>query len=81
MSKLVQLMVHSFNMADVEDPDIYVASPIIDWQKTEVGKWVMEHGIDPSYNIQGDIGYGGYKVTITSKFTESDATFFSLKYK
>ena len=81
MSKLVQLMVHSFNMTDVEDPDIYVASPILDWQKTELGKWVMEHGVDPSYSIQADIENYGYKVIITSKFTESDATFFSLKYK
>jgi len=82
MKKLVHMQVHSFTMGDVEDPEIYVAHPILEWEKTEMGKWVMENGIEPTFSIGADMNYGyGYRVVIRCKFTEEDATFFSLKYK
>ena len=29
-------------MGDVEDPEIYCAEPIYQWQQTPAGKWCME---------------------------------------
>ena len=40
--KTFKFTVHTFNMGDVEDPEIYVAGPLFDWQQTEKGKWIME---------------------------------------
>jgi hypothetical protein len=35
------ICVHEFTMGDVEDPDLYAAQPLIEWEKSESGQWVM----------------------------------------
>jgi hypothetical protein len=30
-------------MGDVEDPELYAAAPIIEWEKSEKGQWLHEH--------------------------------------
>jgi len=42
-----QYVFHTFRMGDVEDPELYAAPPILEWQKTEQGCWVMAHCPDP----------------------------------
>ena len=44
--KTHKFTVHTFNMGDVEDPEIYAAGPLFEWQNTENGKWVMENAVD-----------------------------------
>jgi len=76
------MILHSFIIADVEDPEIYAAGPILDWQKTEEGKWVMENVIEhPIFHITLDNDAFAYKVIITGKLTPEATTFFTLKYK
>lgn len=29
---------HRFNLSDVEDPEIYAAQPIWEWEQTEIGR-------------------------------------------
>jgi hypothetical protein len=71
--------VHKFRMGDVEDPDIYVAGPIYDWQQTDHGKWVMKHGKDPIYHIQADPMNYGYQVVIQSHITPKRWTEYVLR--
>lgn len=71
---------HSFVMGDVEDPEIYMASPIHEWQQTEMGRWVMQNAKDPRYNMQWDLYNYGHKVIISGMLSESDHTFFMLKW-
>jgi hypothetical protein len=33
------MILHEFTMGDVEDPYLYAAFPISEWQATEHGKW------------------------------------------
>ena len=61
-----EVVVHTFTMGDVEDPDIYIASPISDWQQTDHGSWVMKHGRDPTYHLMSDPINFGHKVIITA---------------
>ena len=42
----VNCIVHTITMGDVEDPDLYIAHPIYEWQKTEAGEWVMDNAVD-----------------------------------
>ena len=42
----MSIELHEFNMGDVEDPYLYAAEPIYQWQQTEKGKWAMEHALD-----------------------------------
>ena len=75
------MIVHSFNMGDVEDPEIYAAVPLHDWQQTEQGKWVMEHAIKkPEFFIRMGDHYG-YKIVIEAKFRQEDEVWYNLKFK
>ena len=71
----------SFSLADVEDPDIYAAFPIMEWQKTDHGKWCMEHAITtPSYQIMTDANTYSYKCVIYGELEDKDYTFYQLKW-
>jgi hypothetical protein len=66
-------------MGDVDDVEIYIASPIYDWQQTDHGKWVMTHGKDPAYHIHADPITYGYQVTITAHITPKRWTEYILR--
>jgi hypothetical protein len=67
-------------MGDVEDPEIYLAAPVYEWQQTEAGKWVMENGKDLQYRVDPNMNTMGYRVVIYGSLEEKDHTFFKLKY-
>jgi hypothetical protein len=72
---------HTFTMADVEDPYLYAAFPISEWQKTEHGSWVMKHAIgEPTFFCQADPGTYGFRVSITGELTDRDCTYFKLRW-
>lgn len=75
-----EYLFHTFRMGDVEDPQIYAAQPIYEWQQTEQGQWVMEHSTDPSFRINNDAYNWGYTITISGPLSEKDAVFFNLKW-
>ena len=76
------MILHTFNMGDVEDPYLYAAFPISEWQDTEHGKWVMENVLEPPvFNIDIDPHQYGYRVTIVGELKPEAATFFKLKYQ
>lgn len=67
--------------SNIEDPDIFAAEPILEWQKTEQGKWIMENATEiPSYHITVGTDWIGYVVNITADLSEDDYTFWLLKW-
>jgi len=74
------VLFHEFRLGDVEDPEIYAAGPILDWEKTDAGQWVMEHAHDPTFRISVDQNTFGYKVAITGGLEERDEVYYRLKY-
>lgn len=78
----MKVCVYEFNMGDVEDPEIYAAKPLFDWQNSDEGKWVLEHATDtPEWHISISHETYGYKCYVTANLEGADLTFFSLKYK
>jgi hypothetical protein len=78
---MIKTVVHNFRLGDVEDPEIYVAEPIYQWQQTDAGRWVMEHSQPkPEWTLSLDANSFGYRVHITATFSDKDATYFLLKY-
>ena len=73
-------LVHQLRLGDVDDPDIYAAAPIWDWQQTEHGKWVMENGFDPTYSITTDYLTMGYIVAIHAHFTPKQWTEYLFRF-
>ena len=53
--KIHTVVVHRFRMGDVEDPDLYAAQPLWEWQESEMGAWVMKHAVQtPEWHRQMD---------------------------
>ena len=73
--------VHEIRMGDVEDPDIYVAAPIWEWQQTDAGRFVMEHAVDKPYWIQHR-DHSSYHLLyrIMARLSEQNEVFWRLKY-
>lgn len=72
--------VHEITLGDVEDPDLWVASPIWEWQQTEAGKFVMEHAEGQPYWISStDYATWGTKYRIMARLSEQNETFWKLK--
>jgi hypothetical protein len=64
-----ELVVHEFTLGDVEDPDLYAAQPLWEWQESEFGQWVMKNAADtPTWHRMADPMSMGYKYRITAKF-------------
>lgn len=77
----MKIPVHTFNLGDVDDVDIYAAGPIYEWQKTDAGKWVMERSKpEPYWTIGFDHLSYGHRVTIIANLEDADATYYNLKW-
>jgi hypothetical protein len=77
----IRVIFFQFSMGDVEDPEIYCASPIWDWLQTDYGIWCKEHSQEPiAYTINIDVNIYGYKCTVYGSLTEEDFTFHQLKW-
>ena len=75
------ICVHEFSMGDVEDPDLYAAQPISEWQDSEAGKFVMEHAVESPWWVRTvDAATYGFEFAIMARMKESDQTFYKLKY-
>ena len=64
-----ELVVHSFTMGDVEDPDLYAAEPLMKWEQSDFGQWCMKNAADtPTWYRMADPISFGYKYEIRAKF-------------
>jgi hypothetical protein len=81
IEELHKIVVHSFSVGDAEDPDIYAAQPLWDWQESEKGKWVMEHSIQPPvWRRDLDFVTYGYRYAIVAELPGPRATEYYLKW-
>jgi len=81
-SDIIECVVHTIQMSDVEDPDLFVADPICKWQKTEEGKWIMQHSNPtPIWRRYHDPNNYGYSYSINAFLKSKDYVFWSLKFK
>jgi hypothetical protein len=80
--RISNIVVHEFSMGDVEDPDLYAAQPISEWQNSAAGQFVMTHAVEKPYWTRTiDQASYGYRYVIVARMREPDQTFFRLKFK
>jgi hypothetical protein len=80
-SEFKDKVVYKFRLGDVEDPEIYAADPLYQWEQSEQGKWVKEVSLEtPTWYIRPCMESMGYQVIVTAKLTDRDQIFFDLKY-
>lgn len=76
-----EVIVHSFTMGDVEDPDLYAAQPLMAWQESEAGQWIMTNALDtPEWHRMADPISFGYKYYITAKLSGPALTEYWLRH-
>jgi hypothetical protein len=81
VEEIYKVVVHSFTMGDVEDPDLWAADPLWKWQNSEEGKFVMENAIEtPSWHRQIDNTTWGHKYTIVAELEKKKLSEFYLKF-
>ena len=80
--KICTVVVHRFKIADVEDPTLYAAQPLYDWEISAAGKWIMENSVEtPWWESQLSVSDYQTNFIIATKLTEANYTFFKLKFK
>lgn len=76
-----EVIVHTFNMGDVDDPDLYAAQPLYEWEKSEAGQWVMKNAADtPTWHRMADPTSYGYKYQIRAKLMGPALTEWLLRH-
>ena len=79
---LLTTTLHTFRMSDSEDPYLYAAEPLWQWQQSESGSWAMANCAEvPIFYCQPDHMGMGYIVTIVGKLNAEQLTFWNLKYR
>jgi len=75
------VVVHRFNMGDVEDPDLYAAQPIYEWQESEAGKFVLEHAVEtPIWQRQIDNVQYGWQYVIVAELEKKKLSEYYLRF-
>jgi hypothetical protein len=81
VDEIHKVVVHTFGIGDVEDPEIYAAEPIWQWQQTDAGKFVMEHAIGtPSYHQSLDYQTYGYRYAVVAELEAKKLSEFYLRW-
>ena len=76
-----EVIVHKFTMGDVDDPDLYAAEPLYQWQTSEAGKWVMENCMaTPVWYRHADPMQWGHSYIIKATFSTKKLTEFYLRF-
>ena len=81
VEEIHKIIVHKFSMGDVEDPDLYAAQPLWEWQESEMGAWVMKHAVQtPEWHRQMDQIQYHMQYAVVAKLKDVDYTFWVLKW-
>ena len=75
-----EVTVYTFCVGDVEDPDLYAAQPLCEWEKSDAGQWVMKHAVDvPRWHRLADPMTYGYRYAISARFMGPASTEWLLR--
>ena len=82
VEEIHKIVVHRFRIGDVDDPDIYAAQPIHEWEKSDEGKFVMENAVDtPEWHRQLDPMSYGHQYAIVAELEKKKLSEFYLRFK
>ena len=76
-----KVIVHRFQMGDVEDPDLYAAQPLWEWQQSEMGQWIMERSVEtPMWHRQTNSNQYHTEYAVQAWLKGADYSFWVLKW-
>jgi hypothetical protein len=81
IEKIHKIVAHTFIVGDAEDPDLYASEPILEWEKSEKGRWIMKHAVgQPIWQRAIDFSSYGYRYIIIAELPGPRATEYYLKW-
>jgi hypothetical protein len=81
VKEIHKVVVHKFNLSDVDDPDIYAAGPMFDWERSEAGQFVMKYAVDkPEWHRHMDPMWMGYRYIIMAELESKKLSEFYLRW-
>lgn len=81
IEEIHKLVVHRFQLGDVDDPDLYAAEPIHKWEQSESGQFVMKHAIgQPEWHRQRNQSFYGYDYAIVAELEMKKLSEFYLRF-
>ena len=81
VKEIHKVVVHRIRMGDVEDPDLYVAQPMWEWQNSEQGKFIMENSVEtPSWHRYNSMFEFGWTYAIVAELDSKKLTEFYLRW-
>jgi hypothetical protein len=76
-----KVIVHQFKMSDVEDPDLYAAEPLHQWQESDPGKFVMEHAVEkPEWHRNTNFDIFGYRYVVIAELEKKKLSEFYMRW-
>jgi hypothetical protein len=76
-----EIVVHSFTMGDIEDPDLHAAQPLYEWEHSDAGQWVMKNAADtPTWYRTINHDSYGYNYQVRAKLMGPALTEWLLRY-
>jgi len=81
VEEIHKIVVHRFRVGDAEDPDLYAAEPILDWERQPSGKFIMEHAIEkPVWYRALDHNTYGYQYSIIAELEKKKLAEYYLRF-
>jgi len=81
VEEIHKVIVHKFSVGDVEDPDIYAAGPLYDWERSEAGQFVIKHAVDKLvWNRYVDYNNYGHQYAVVAELEMKKLSEFYLRW-
>jgi len=81
VEEIHKVVVHKFSVGDVDDPDIYAAGPLYDWERSESGKFIMKHAVDkPVWTRYVDYNNYGHQYAIVAELEMKKLSEYYLRW-
>jgi hypothetical protein len=77
-----KVIVHEFSVGDVDDPEIYAAIPLYDFECSEKGQWVLANTAKPIYWRVSPYPFLTYSIryVVVAEFAEPEYTYWMLRW-
>lgn len=81
VEELHKIVVHRFSVADAEDPDLYAAQPLYQWEQSEQGQFVMKNSVEqPQWQKSMDPEMFAYKYVIIAELEKKKLSEYLLRW-
>lgn len=81
VEEVKEIEVKRFTVSEFDDPDLHAARPMIEWEKSEMGQWIMKNAVDvPTWHKIVNYSSLEHIYSIRAKLAGPSLTEYLLRY-